>query len=85
MKRRIDVRKTGHIPMRMCVACGRKLPKAELARYTCPAEYGRGLELDATGKRPGRGFYLCPDDACASKFPKYKGWLRKCKGEANDQ
>lgn len=75
----------GHIPVRKCVSCGKKMPKTELARYTCPAEPGRGLEPDHSGKRPGRGFYLCREDACARKFKKYKGWLRKCKGDTDDR
>lgn len=74
-----------HIPVRMCVACGKRMPKAELARYTCPTESGQGLSPDPSGKQPGRGFYLCPESSCARNFQKYKGWLRKCKGETNDQ
>lgn len=74
-----------HIPVRMCVACGSKMPKAEMDRFTCPSIKGHGLEPDRTGKAPGRGFYLCPDETCARKFGKYKGWQRKCKGETDDR
>lgn len=51
-----------HIPNRTCVACGQIRPKRELTRVV------RGLdgqvEPDPTGKKAGRGAYLCPVRGC---------------------
>jgi len=47
-----------HVPERMCVACRRRRPKGELLRLLLtPA----GVEIDPTGKKPGRGAYVCKD------------------------
>jgi len=51
-----------HIPIRTCVACGAKEGKRALVRLVRTLE-GR-VEVDPTGKRPGRGAYLCPRRAC---------------------
>ena len=52
----------GHVPVRMCVACRRRRPKAELLRIVVTPE---GVILDERGKHPGRGAYVCPDNpAC---------------------
>jgi predicted RNA-binding protein YlxR (DUF448 family) len=29
---------------------------------------------------PGRGFYLCRDEACGAKFHKFSGWRKHCHG-----
>ena len=46
-----------HIPERTCVSCGSKKPKRELLRIACSPQ--GGLSVDATGKAPGRGAYVC--------------------------
>lgn len=55
-------RKQKHIPQRTCVACGTVRPKRELVRIVHTPE-GEVL-VDETGKRSGRGAYLCPTPAC---------------------
>lgn len=51
-----------HIPQRTCVGCRRTSAKREFIRIVrTPA--GR-VEVDPTGKRAGRGAYLCPSAAC---------------------
>ena len=47
-----------HVPIRMCVACRRRRPKGELLRILVTEE---GFVIDPSGKRPGRGAYVCPD------------------------
>nr|WP_245526805.1 YlxR family protein [Marinithermus hydrothermalis] len=42
----------------MCVSCRRRRPKRELLRIVRTPE---GFVIDRTGKRPGRGAYVCPD------------------------
>jgi len=53
---------TKKIPMRMCTGCGEMKPKKELIRVVRTPE-GEFL-LDTTGKKSGRGAYLCHDVAC---------------------
>ena len=51
-----------HVPQRTCVACRRTSAKRELVRIVRTPE-GR-VEVDPTGKRSGRGAYLCPTPDC---------------------
>lgn len=50
------------IPQRTCAGCGAKRPKRDMVRIVRLAS-GK-VEIDPTGKRPGRGTYLCPIQAC---------------------
>lgn len=60
------------IPMRMCTGCSQMKPKRELVRIVKAPEKldGNGaplpqpIELDLTGKKPGRGAYICRDPEC---------------------
>ncbi len=51
-----------HIPERSCVACRAVNPKRSLIRLVRTAE-GR-VEVDPTGRKAGRGAYLCADPDC---------------------
>ncbi len=51
-----------HIPQRMCIACRQGDAKRALVRLVRVPE-GR-VEIDLTGKRNGRGAYLCRARAC---------------------
>ena len=53
------------IPERQCLGCGAHKPKAELLRVVRAPD--GTVSLDFTGKKPGRGAYLCPDPACFKK------------------
>ena len=58
--------------MRMCTGCGQMKPKRELVRVVkAPERLDEGgkplpqeIELDLTGKKPGRGAYICRDPEC---------------------
>ena len=50
------------IPMRMCTGCGEMKPKKELVRGV-KSPQGE-ISLDLTGKKPGRGAYVCKDVTC---------------------
>ncbi len=51
-----------HVPQRTCVACRQVRPKKELIRIIrSPSGV---IEVDETGKKSGRGAYLCPNRAC---------------------
>ena len=53
------------IPLRMCVGCQEMKTKKELIRIVRTPE-GEVL-LDPTGKKSGRGVYVCPDKECLKK------------------
>ena len=50
------------IPMRMCTGCGEMKPKRELVRVVKSPE--GEVSLDLTGKKPGRGAYVCRSADC---------------------
>ena len=56
------------IPMRMCLGCGEMKPKRELIRVVKQPD--GGIVLDATGKKSGRGAYICPSGECLKKAQK---------------
>ena len=50
------------IPMRMCTGCGEMKPKKELVRVV-KSPQGE-ISRDLTGKKPGRGAYVCKNVTC---------------------
>ena len=65
------------VPMRKCLGCQEMKSKKEMIRVI-RTEEGEFL-LDATGKKNGRGAYICPDKECLSKAIKSKGLERSFK------
>ena len=59
------------IPMRQCVGCGEMKNKKDLMRVLKTAE--DSIVLDMTGRKNGRGAYLCMDKECLAKARKNKG------------
>ena len=54
-----------HVPERTCIACHEVRPKRELVRLVYSPE---GVaEVDASGRKPGRGAYLCQSPDCWHK------------------
>ena len=51
-----------HAPQRSCIMCGAKMAKRDLFRIVLTPE--QECIVDATGKRPGRGAYLCGRPDC---------------------
>jgi uncharacterized protein len=51
-----------HIPLRTCVACKETKPKRELLRVVRTPD--GHVMLDATGKKSGRGAYICARLSC---------------------
>lgn len=70
------------VPMRMCAICRTLRPKKELIRLVRTAD-GQ-VFMDETGKRPGRGLYVCPDKKCVDAALKGSR-LEKTMGRAVDQ
>ena len=58
------------VPVRRCVGCNAQKPKKELVRIVRSPEGEVGVDL--TGKRSGRGAYLCPSASCLAKARKAK-------------
>ncbi|MBR6101630.1 MAG: YlxR family protein [Ruminococcus sp.] len=56
------------IPMRMCLGCGEMKPKKELIRAVKSKE--GEISLDLTGRKAGRGAYICKDIECFRKARK---------------
>lgn len=71
------MKKQRKIPLRKCTGCQEMKNKKELIRIV-HNEAGEFL-LDATGKKAGRGAYICPNLECLEKAKKSKGLERSFK------
>lgn len=60
--------KSAKIPMRMCLGCNEMKPKKELMRVVKSPE--GEISLDFTGKKNGRGAYVCRSEECFNKARK---------------
>ena len=61
-------RRPRRVPQRTCIACRVVLAKRELIRLARTPD--SGVQIDPTGKRPGRGAYIHNDAACWSRASK---------------
>ena len=68
---------TKKVPLRQCVECGEMKSKREMMRVLKTSE--GEIVLDITGKKNGRGAYLCKDRGCLTKAIKTKGLERSLK------
>ena len=64
-------------PMRQCVGCREMKQKKDMLRIIKNAE--NEILLDTTGKKNGRGAYICPDGECLAQAIKTKGLERSLK------
>ena len=62
------------IPMRQCLGCREMKDKKALLRVVRSPE--GAVSLDFTGKKPGRGAYVCPDPDCLKKARKSRALER---------
>ena len=60
--------KTRKIPVRQCLGCNEHKPKMELMRVVRDPE--GNVSLDFTGKKSGRGAYICKSVTCFKKAVK---------------
>ena len=58
------------LPLRMCTGCSEHKPKKELVRVVRSPE--GEISLDLTGRKPGRGAYICPSLDCLRKARRAK-------------
>lgn len=77
--------KQKRIPLRKCTGCGEMKPKMELVRVVrapdVKDEQGNVISqgqvsLDLTGKKPGRGAYVCKNTQCLEKAIKARRFER---------
>lgn len=71
------------IPLRKCTGCGEMKPKKELIRVLKTTE--TEIVLDKTGKKNGRGAYLCNSSECFLKAKKSKGLERSLQIKIPDE
>ena len=57
-------------PIRRCIGCNEHFPKTSLTRVVRTPE--GEIVLDATGKRSGRGAYVCKSVSCLKKARRAK-------------
>ncbi len=65
------------VPLRQCVGCSEMKPKKEMVRIIKTPE-GEIL-MDTTGKKNGRGAYICKSSACLAQTRKNRGLERSLK------
>ena len=65
------------VPLRKCTGCEEMKDKRQLVRIV-KSEDGT-FSVDFTGKKPGRGAYICPNIECLEKAQKTKGLERSFK------
>jgi len=71
------------IPLRKCTGCNEMKPKKELIRVLKTTE--EEIVLDKTGKKNGRGAYLCNSLECFNKARKTKGLERSLQVKIPDE
>ena len=64
------------LPLRLCIGCNAMKNKKEMIRIVKNEE---GINLEKTGKKNGRGAYLCDDVECLEKAIKSRGLERSFK------
>jgi predicted RNA-binding protein YlxR (DUF448 family) len=78
----MQVRKR-HVPQRSCVICGTKTTKLELVRVVLVTE--GDCVIDETGKRAGRGAYLCHQPSCWETASKSDRLARALRGQVKSE
>ena len=68
---------TKKVPLRQCIGCGEMKSKKEMIRIL--RTESEDFVVDATGRKNGRGAYLCPSMECFKKAVKNKGLERSLK------
>ena len=71
------------MPERQCMGCNERFPKNTLLRVVRDPE--GNVSLDFTGKKSGRGAYICKNVACLKKAQKTKRLSRALECEIPDE
>ncbi len=70
------------IPLRVCAGCQEQKSKKEMIRVVRTPE--GVVEIDKTGKKSGRGVYICPNPDCLEKAYKEHRLERSLKTNVSD-
>lgn len=70
------------IPQRLCLGCQAVQPKKELVRIVRSPE--GEFSVDFTGKKPGRGAYVCRNLACFDAAVKGRRFAKAFQGALGD-
>lgn len=71
------------VPLRKCLGCDEMIGKKGLLRIVRSKE--GEISLDLTGKKSGRGAYICKDPQCFEKARKRKALERSLKCKIPDE
>lgn len=74
--------KKRRIPLRMCIGCHEMKPKKELVRIVRDKE--GAISVDPTGKKSGRGAYICRNVECLRSARKGKKLERAFETQVDD-
>lgn len=75
--------KAKKIPLRMCTGCGQMFDKRTLVRVVKSPD--GEISLDLTGKKSGRGAYVCKNAECLKKARKKKAFERAFSTQISDE
>ena len=75
--------KAKKIPERQCMGCNERFPKSALLRVVRDPD--GNVCLDFTGKKSGRGAYICKNAACLKKAQKTKRLSRALECDVPDE
>lgn len=79
----MENKKVKKIPLRKCLGCMESFPKKELVRVVRTPE--GDVCVDLTGKKSGRGAYICKSEACLKKAVKSKRIQNNLEIELTDE
>lgn len=74
---------TKKVPLRKCTGCNEVKNKKDMIRVIRDKE--GNISMDATGRKNGRGAYICPDAKCLEKAMKSKGLERTLKAKVPEE
>lgn len=75
--------KVKKIPQRMCTGCMEMKPKKDLIRIVKNKD--GEVSIDVTGKKPGRGAYICRNVECLEKAVKQKRLEKNLEKKFDDE
>ncbi len=71
-----------HVPVRSCIVCRRQADKSELLRIV--KTDGEGFTIDPSGKKSGRGAYVCKSEQCFDGLIKKRALNRTFKTQVSE-
>lgn len=71
------------VPLRMCVGCREMFPKRELLRIVRSPE--GEVSMDPTGRKSGRGAYVCHSADCLQKAIRHRQLERALETKLSDE